>query len=291
MKKTLLTSILLLIVSVTVKAQDYIPMVDNTIWTVRQSGFLGSEELFYGPGTDEIVNGETYRKISGVPMTPGDVYIREDVAERKVYRLNDNSQEELLYDFTLQVDDEIVLSNGNTYTVTSRDSLAVMTGRKRVRLHLVHYAGTLAMGSETWIEGVGSWQVPLKPSYELLSDPAYSLTCSSTNGNPVYNRGLANTGIPTECPENTMDTHSFIAESTKLYPNPAKTYTTITTNTGFTNASLSVFNSMGQQIKQVNSISGPAYTLYTEHLTAGIYFIQISQGARENSIRKVLVVN
>ena len=289
MKKSLLTAILLLITTAYVKAQDYIPFIDNTTWAVAWANFGASGTIFYGPGTDETINGQTYRKVTGVPMTSGLVYIREDVAERKVYRLNNNNQEELLYDFSLEEDDQVTLSNGNTYTVTSRDSVAVMTGRKRVQIHLVHFVGSLAMGSETWIEGVGSREVPLKPSYELVSDPAYSLTCSNTGDNPVYNTGLANTGTPSVCPESTMNTEEFLANELKLWPNPLTSYTTISTSDDFTNATLTLYNSLGQQIKQVDNINGREYTLHREDLTSGIYLLQITQYGKEKT-HKTLVV-
>lgn len=292
MKKSLLSAILLIATSAYVKAQDYIPFVNNTSWIVSWANFGASGTVFYGPGTDETINGQTYRKVTGVPMTAsGEVFIREDVAERKVYRLNEDSQEELLYDFSLEVDDQITLSNGNTYTVTSRDSVAVMTGRKRVQIHLVHFAGTMAMGSETWIEGVGSREVPLKPSYELLSDPAYYLTCTNTNGDPVYNNGLVNTGTPTQCPENTMSTNDFAVNSIQLSPNPVQSYTIISTNEEFNNAALSLYNSLGQQVRQVKNINGSAYTLYREDLATGIYFLQISPNGKSKPIQKILVVN
>jgi hypothetical protein len=288
MKKSLLTAILLLATSAFVKAQDYIPLIDNTVWSVRVYYFTGSQDLFYGPGIDEAINGQTYRKVSNVPMTAGgEVFIREDVAQRKVYRLK-NSQEELLYDFTLQENDVITLNN-QPYTVVSRDSVAVMTGRKRVKIHLVHYAGTMAMGSETWIEGVGNPQVPLKPNYELLSDPAYSLICTNTNGNPVYNNGLVNTGTPVTCPQSTMDTDEFTVSRIQVWPNPVRSNMVISSSEGFSNATLTMHNNIGQQVAEITNINGHEYIFNRDNLASGLYFIMISQNGKESFTEKILV--
>ena len=80
---------------------------------------------------------ENYSLNPNLPAVENHYYIRENVAEKRVYtRIGD--QEHLLYDFSLEIGDEVTtVLDGEwpyTFAVVAKDSFAVNTGRKRVRL-------------------------------------------------------------------------------------------------------------------------------------------------------------
>lgn len=89
----------------------------------------------------------------------------------------------------------------------------------------------------------------------------------------VYKRTLAEmiSGI------NEIDNEKSIS----IFPNPFSFETVLKTKNGFKNISLSIYNSFGQQVKQINNISGPTINVQRDNLPSGIYFIQL---ADENNV-------
>jgi len=70
-------------------------------------------------------------------------------------------------------------------------------------------------------------------------------------------------------------------KSISIFPNPFSFETVLKTKNGFKNISLSIYNSFGQQVKQINNISGPTINVQRDNLPSGIYFIQL---ADENNV-------
>ena len=291
MKRKLLLSLLFLTTAGAVSAQDYIPFLDNTAWNINVANFGGAYNYAIEQDGTVMQGVNTYAKFVNAGQTDSPEFlVREDVAARKVYRYKDG-QDELLYDFNLQVGETTTLPDGKLYNVLYRDSVPVMTGRKRVRIYLLHYEGTIAMNSENWIESVGSTEHPLIPSYELMSDPAITVRCSYTNGQNVYNTGLLNNGTPIDCPQVTAAVKELTTFSTSLAPNPFSSSATITTAVALNNASLSIINSLGQQVKQLNNLNGTEITLNRDNLTAGLYFVRLEQNGRVIYSNKVLIAD
>jgi hypothetical protein len=72
-------------------------------------------------------------------------------------------------------------------------------------------------------------------------------------------------------------THHFddTRDKITIYPNPFNEETTIKFNLNIDNATLLIFNSLGQPIKQIDNISGDQFTLKREDLLSGLYLLQI----------------
>lgn len=64
-------------------------------------------------------------------------------------------------------------------------------------------------------------------------------------------------------------------QSVSIYPNPFSTQTTLYTTNYFNNATLKIYNSLGELIKQINNIYGQTITISRENLASGVYFIQV----------------
>jgi hypothetical protein len=60
-------------------------------------------------------------------------------------------------------------------------------------------------------------------------------------------------------------------------PNPFATQTTLHTNHLLHNASLTVYNCLGQTVKEIKHISGHTFTLFRENVSSGLYFIRLMQ--------------
>ena len=268
---TKLLTLLLLLCCAPAFSQDYIPFLSNTSWKLDVSGQLGTQERSIVPSANVMIDGNTYVPYNNVPLA-GNMLIREDVAARRVYRRVDNA-DELLYDFSLEVNDMVEMPGGVTYTVTSRDSMWSMTGRKRVRINLAGYSSNGGPINDSWIEGVGTWSHPFKHYYELPSDPATMIKCSFTDGEQSYNRGLANTGgvTPTPCELPTAGIDKNIFTAITLYPNPAADVLNISNTTGREIRDVSVYSINGVLVKQANN----GNALNIAELQNGMYFIKI----------------
>ena len=269
-------------------AQPYVPMLNNSTWNLVSSNFGGNQNLILGPGTDAVIGSYAYKKYTDPTIYSTDNYVREDVAAKKVYR-NVNGVDQLLYDFSLQVGNHITLSDGRDYTVSSITNVNVNGGQRRM-FYLINYIGTFAGHSETWIEGVGSSRHPLKPAFEMyLSDPYIFTSCSAQNGVNVYNSGIANgQPTPTDC-SMLLGIEAVPTQSVVFSPNPFRTQLFVTSNSDFENATIKIFNAVGQLVREINNINSGNVTIERENLACGIYLAQLTQNEKVSSTRKIIV--
>ena len=73
---------------------------------------------------------------------------------------------------------------------------------------------------------------------------------------------------------------SNISSQISINPNPFSNATTLKTNNIFENATFIVFNTLGEQVRKIDNITGQTFTFYRENLEQGIYFYQL----KENNI-------
>ena len=76
-----------------------------------------------------------------------------------------------------------------------------------------------------------------------------------------------------------------------VYPNPFSTQTTLQTSKIFTDATLTVYNSFGQQVKQIKNISGQTITLHLDTLPSGLYFTRLTQGNKIIARNKFVITD
>lgn len=214
MKRLLLS--LLFLAGLNAHSQDYIPMLNDNSWYVNFYAFLApaDDNQWVSPVGDVTFNDtiythyqESYSLNPNMPQEQNDYYIREDIDEKRVYT-RIYGQEQLLYDFSLEVGDEVsTLVDGEwlyTFAVVAKDSFAVDSGRKRVRLFL---EDTSEWGSpvwEEWIEGIGSRDHPLKNFELLMPDANYQVLCNHYGDEIPYSVSQFN-GEPFTCPGSEVD--------------------------------------------------------------------------------------
>lgn len=291
MKTKLLFTLMLLTLLVQMSfSQTYIPMLNNSSWNIQISGQMGPQYKWIEPGVNVVIGSFTYKKFIDVDYSQTEIYVREDIATKRVYRRINNS-DVLLCDFSLQVGNTITLGNGNLYSVSVISNINVNGGQRRM-FSLTNLSNPFSSG-EKWIEGVGNWNHPLKPNFELPSDPAYNIRCSYQNGVSVFNFGIANGGTATTCPTPTLsiENQNLVSQKFKIFPNPFSIETTLTTETFIADCSLVIFNSIGQKVKEIKNINTNEITLSRGNLVNGLYFITLKQNEKILETKKVIIQN
>lgn len=74
-----------------------------------------------------------------------------------------------------------------------------------------------------------------------------------------------------------------------MNPNPFNSETTLQFDHFLNNASLTVYNGLGQTVKQITNIFGETITLERGHLIEGVYFIRLTQDNKIIATDKVLI--
>lgn len=132
--------------------------------------------------------------------------------------------------------------------------------------------------------------------------------CTSTTAiNITTGQPYCNPLIPAAFPQNlTPATVSFIGVNTNctvglietlenegitIFPNPFSVQTTLHSGKSFKDASLIVYNSLGQTVKRIDNLSGQDVILNRNNLPGGLYFIRITQDSKLISADKFVIVD
>lgn len=284
MKKNLLPVLALLLFNLNSFSQDYFPFLDNSSWTILISNFDGVQTDNYTEIGDVTVGNFVYKKCQN--PSGHEILIREDVAEKKVYKLIDGV-DVLLYDFSLQVSDNITLADGENYQVQSITNINVNGGQRRQ-----FYLRNLDpfWPGEYWVEGVGRRTHPLLAKNEFFTDPEFYLLCSYQNGINIFNEGIANGGNPSNC-SLSVEEQNKLFKKINFAPNPFSTELIISSRENLTNSSVKIYNSLGQIIKQINNLNGNEIILKRENLNSGIYLIQLFENEKLLTSNKIIITN
>jgi hypothetical protein len=294
--KIFFTTIFLLSFLENTFSQEYHPLLNNSSWIVNDfvSCCRPPEYLPINEGTDVVIGGFTYKRFND-PFPDYDsnwgeiltVDLREDVTERKVYKIVEGA-EMVLYDFSLEMDDTI-FQYGYTFAVTAIEDIPVNGGmRKKMTLHSIElYFGYSLV--QVWIEGVGSVAHPFYPGRNMLNVTSssggliISTTCSFQNGLHIY--GNAN------CPAmqlNTID-QELLTNQIVISPNPFATELTISSDIDFQNATFKLYNSQGRLVREINHLHGQKITINRENLSSGLYFAQLLENNQLIKTSKMMV--
>ncbi|MES2397313.1 MAG: T9SS type A sorting domain-containing protein, partial [Bacteroidota bacterium] len=99
-------------------------------------------------------------------------------------------------------------------------------------------------------------------------------------------------GTTTHCQLTTSVTEPTKSENKLfVFPNPFSFSTTLTTNDIFKNAILTVYNSFGQQVKQIKNISGQTFTLYRDNFPSGLYYIRLIRNNKLIMTDKLIITD
>jgi len=76
-----------------------------------------------------------------------------------------------------------------------------------------------------------------------------------------------------------------------VYPNPFSFETTLKSNYNLINATLTFYNSYGQQVKQIKNISEQTITINRDNLISGMYIMQLTQDNKIFATDKLVIVD
>lgn len=76
-----------------------------------------------------------------------------------------------------------------------------------------------------------------------------------------------------------------------IYPNPFSTQTTLLSNKVLKDATLNIYNSLGQELKRVKNISGQTITINRNNLPSGLYYLQLKQDNQAIVNSKIIITD
>lgn len=293
MKTKLLITAIFLLSFLNSFSQEYYPFLNNSSWIIYDwvSCCRPPESRTIHEGTEVLIGDDAYMKFADpfpnydTNSNPIDtIYIREDVAARKVYKIVGNN-DELLYDFSLETGNTI-MQYGHVFTATV-DEIAVNNGnRKRITLNAVTSNGfDIHM---IWIEGVGTVAHPFYPNrnmYNVMSSGGgYNINtkCSFQDGEHIY-------GIPACAALLETTGQAYLGPNIFFSPNPFVTELIVNSELAFQNAAFKLYNLQGQLVRQGNNLNGQKIMIGRENLNSGLYFIQLFENDKLIKSGKVLV--
>ena len=111
---------------------------------------------------------------------------------------------------------------------------------------------------------------------ETIKDYAYAST-----PNDCIQSGQSSAGINENADE------KFLS----IFPNPFISSSTIQTKGNLKNASLTIYNSNGQTLKQIKNISGQTVSLTRDNLPSGLYFMKLTEENKIIALEKLIITD
>lgn len=152
--------------------------------------------------------------------------------------------------------------------------------------------------SDGWIQSTFCWQWYILVKTDTIISPPDSLMIRFTfiSDSITENKDgwmiddiTVNALDPTQCygGVNELSKENYLS----VFPNPFVMQTTLQTNVLLKNATLTLYNSTGQQINQINNIAGYKITLQRGNLVSGLYYIRLSQDNNIIATSKLIVTD
>jgi hypothetical protein len=276
------------LLSVNCLAQSFVDT--NKVWHVGQWSGLAPNFCYtqvYQFKQDSIVNNQTYSVLKfSTDSTLINWYeaglFREDTMLNRVYWLI-NNQEELLYDFNLNVGDTAKVASSFGYPYPNCgfemivDSIAYHDYFGVTRKHW-YFNTPYYNNPEIWIEGIGNLFGPIENKvFICLADYLPDLLCYSEGSvlkwiNGTYNDCTINsTGI-------SEDQNSF---EINCLPNPSSDIFQFQTNS-VEEKLIHIFNAMGECVYQT-LVNSNQFELQLDK--PGIYFMKVSCGESNQTLK------
>lgn len=76
-----------------------------------------------------------------------------------------------------------------------------------------------------------------------------------------------------------------------IFPNPFSNETTLFVKTNLTNATLIVFNALGEQVNKIENISGQEIKIFRDNLSNGLYFISLTENNKVIGTDKLIIAD
>jgi hypothetical protein len=315
MKKLVSTILLSFLLGAIVHAQTYDPLIkEGSFWDYEywqqidpnDSPFCPDAILRYQIASDTLINGNTYKKIRVYPLQGepnihypefcidppyyynGGIfmvherYIREDVANKKVYIWAQPSdihgnllpfKEMLLYDFDVEVGDVIenVYAGHPVFAYSEEPSGLEITETVTEKGFDTYLNRNYIQTSKgRYYEGLGSHETDLFRNFETSLSHWTDLRCFGDAQNQ-------NSCAPI------LSTTNYQLEQIKIFPNPTSDYISFT---NLDNNRFKLYSLLGKEINV--TFSEETQQLDISHVRAGIYLLEITGANGGKRIQKII---
>jgi hypothetical protein len=310
MKKFLLLFLLASTIILSGQTSVYCTMPDSSaLWSqvhISQSGSV-SRYQYKIFNADTLIGAYTYHKLYSRTIPCGDTAmtinnsflaggIRED-SSKKVYYYSfgptavcSGNKSYKIYDFSKQNPGDTILFDTATVFNCYRNPYLTISFIDSILIHGSYKKQyNFVEGEEPWVEGVGSLGgllIPLNPHTTCL---CYDyLTCFLQNDTTYYYNHAHNYCL---CGYNMSINNHGENRITEVSPNPFSSETIIKTNKDVLNATFTVYNSFGKQVKNIENISGRTVVLHRDDLPGGVYIIRLIDEGEAPVIKKLVITN
>jgi hypothetical protein len=274
---------LLLILSVQITAQSYLPMLDAPRQWHLTTCFSGCSNDIYFTNGDTTLQGLTYKVLDGFHYISRTFLFREELTNQKVFLSYPagakGNEEVLMYDFSLTVGDSFNMKNpitpfpadGGIYILDSIIPKVLLDGLN----HRFYYFSPSNTNSDSqlpiWVEGIGSLSLINAPGGTPDVNGAGKISCHFRNGTLLYSQ----LDSISDCSFSTLKIDDNQEVKIAIYPTLVKDNFTIE---GLDlHAPLEIRDGQGRLIMThtIDKSSDAVYLMQVSNLKKGLYFIHV----------------
>jgi hypothetical protein len=123
----------------------------------------------------------------------------------------------------------------------------------------------------------------------IVNTPVMQVSSGSIIGNPATILGCGG-DVSDTCTQVGITPQIIVESNFFILPNPFSSFTTVQSNKVFYDATITVYNSYGQQVKQIKNIFGQRITLFRDNLPIGIYFLRLTE-SKKTYVEKLVITD
>ena len=247
-------------------------------WATYTSDFMGNINITTRKiEGDTLINGIMYKKMWRTYSDPIDnnwtinQFIRQD-STKKVFQKRINFEEELMYDFGLELGDTIYSNFDSSFIakVEAVDSITLDDGTMRRRVNIKPITMPTGVSEEFWIDGIGGVRMAffhLEPFW--VTDFQNQLRCFSSNGNFLYT-AVGNVSV---C-YSTTPTDDFSKIDFEIYPNPSSEFLHLKYDESIKIKAVRIFNLQGHLVHSFET-THQLEKIDISNLSSGAFFLQL----------------
>jgi hypothetical protein len=122
---------------------------------------------------------------------------------------------------------------------------------------------------------------------------ANAFNTNTNAGEPLLNSSNIHYLNPYYVNLNPVGINSVFSEkpSVSIFPNPFSTETTFQTDKLFLDATLTVYNSFGQTVKQIKNISERTVAISRDNLASGLYFVRLTEENKTIAVYNLVITD
>ena len=272
---------------------------DGKQWNVLYNEFCGPMQpekyttTCYKIEGDTLLDGFSYKRMystiySDLTNWSLNSILRED--DDKVYYreyLADEvfTDENLLYDFSLQPGDSIPIDSYNDYLVL--DSVCdIVVGNDTLRKYCFYYSidGFHSDDTEFWIEGIGSECGVVHVGDVIMMGGNNTLLCYFYNEELLWHNEYFDT-----CFYNNLGMYENENDNISVYPNPAKDHVRIELSDNSASQSIEIYSLDGRLVETFQETSLHDNTIDISGLNAGMYIMKIRMADGREYEEKIII--